>query len=109
MLRANLTGMLQTMPNSQEIALVFIFLEYLMLTRAQVLFLPLSLLFKVEVSYAPRALNKDILKAKPTNMLQTMPNSQEIALVSIFLELMRTQVLFSSFVLVIQGRSELCP
>ena len=53
MLRANLTSMLQTMPNSQEIALVFVFLEYLVLTREQVLFLPLSLLFKVEVSYAP--------------------------------------------------------
>jgi len=81
MLRANLTGMLQTMPNSQEIALVFIFLEYLVLTRAQVLFLALSLLFKVEVSYAPRALNKDILKEKPTNMLQTMPNSKKTSLV----------------------------
>ena len=73
--------MLQTMPNSQEIALVFIFLEYLVLTRVQVLFLPLSLLFKVEVSYAPRALNKDILKAKLTNMLQTMPNSKKTSLV----------------------------
>ena len=61
--------MLQTMPNSQKIALVFIFLEYLVLTRVQVLFLLLSLLFKVEVSYASRALNKDILKAKLTNML----------------------------------------
>ncbi len=70
--------MLQTMPNSQEIALVFIFLEYLVLTRAQVLFLPLSLLFKVEVSYAPRALN---MKAKPTNMLHTMPNSKKTSLV----------------------------
>ena len=49
------------------------------------------------------------MRANLTSMLQTMPNSQEIALVSIFLELMRTQVLFSSFVLVIQGRSELCP
>ena len=73
--------MLQTMPNSQEIALVLIFLEYLMLTREQVLFLSLSLLFKVEVSYAPRALNKDILKAKLTNMLQTMPNSKKTCLV----------------------------
>ena len=52
-----------------------------MLMRAQVLFLPLSLLFKVEVSYAPRALNKDILKAKLTYMLQTMPNSKETGLV----------------------------
>ena len=73
--------MLQTMPNRQEIALVLIFLEYVVLTRAQVLFLPLSLLFKVEVSYAPRALNKDILKAKLSNMLQTMPNSKKICLV----------------------------
>ena len=73
--------MLQTMPNSQEIALVLIFLEYLVLTREQVLFLSLSLLFKVEVSYAPRALNKDILKAKLTNMFQTMPNSKKTCLV----------------------------
>ena len=73
--------MLQTMPNRQEIALVSIFLEYVVLTRAQVLFLPLSLLFKVEVSYAPRAVNKDILKAKLSNMLQTMPNSKKICLV----------------------------
>ena len=31
--------------------------------------------------YAARALNKDILKAKPTNMLQTMPNSKKTSLV----------------------------
>ena len=29
------------------------------------------------MSYAPRALNKDILKEKPTNMLQTIPNSKK--------------------------------
>ena len=52
-----------------------------MLTRAQVLFLPQSLSFKVEVSYAPRALNKDILKAKLTNMLQTIPNNKKTCLV----------------------------
>ena len=69
--------MLQTMPNSQEIPFVLIFLEYLVLTREKVLVLSLSLLFKVEVSYAPRALNKDILKGKLTSMLQTMPNSKE--------------------------------
>ena len=73
--------MLQTMPNSQEIALVFIFLEYLVLTRVQVLLSHLSFLFKVKVSYAPRALNQDILKAKLTNMLQTMPNSKKTCLV----------------------------
>ena len=73
--------MLQTMPNSQEIALVFIFFEYIVLTIAQVLFLSLSLLVKVEVSYAPRALNKDILKAKLINMLQTMHNSKKTCLV----------------------------
>ena len=73
--------MLQTMPNSQKTALVFVFLEYLVLTRAQVLFLPLSLLFKVEVSHVPRALNKDILKAKLINMLQTMPNREKTSLV----------------------------
>jgi len=39
------------------------------------------LLFKVEVSYALRILNQDILKAKPTYMLQTMPNSKETGLV----------------------------
>ena len=33
------------------------------------------------MSYAPRALNKDILKEKPTNMLQTMPNSKKKKLV----------------------------
>ena len=73
--------MLQTMPNSREIALVFILLKYLVLTRAHVLFLTLSLLFMLEVSYAPRALNKDTLKAKLTNMLQTMPNSKKTCLV----------------------------
>ena len=52
-----------------------------MLTRAQVLFSPLSLLFKAEVVYALRALNKDILQANLTHMLQTMPNSQETILV----------------------------
>ena len=39
-----------------------------------------------------------MLRAQPPNMLQTMSNSQEIALVSIFLEdpgLTRAQVLFS--------------
>ena len=81
MLKENITSMLQTMPNSQEIALVFIFLKYLVLTRAQALFLPLSLLVKVEVIYAPRALNKDILKTKLSNMLQTMPNNQKTCLV----------------------------
>ena len=35
------------------------------------------LLFKAEVVYALRALNKDILQANLTNMLQTMPNSLE--------------------------------
>ena len=72
----------------------------------------MSLLFKAEVVYALRALNKDILQANLTNMLQTMPNSQEIALISIFLEdlgLTRAQVLFSPYVLTIQGRSSLCP
>ena len=29
------------------------------------------------MSSAPRALNKDILKERPTNMLQTMPNSKK--------------------------------
>ena len=38
----------------------------------------MSLLFKAEVVYALRALNKDILQANLANMLQTMPNSQEI-------------------------------
>ena len=37
----------------------------------------MSLLFKAEVVYALRALNKDILQANLTNMLQTMPNSQK--------------------------------
>ena len=73
--------MLHAMPNSQEIALVFIFIKYIVLTSGQVLFLNLSLLFKVEVSYAPRALNKDILKAKLSNMLQAMPNSKKSCLV----------------------------
>ena len=41
----------------------------------------MSLLFKAEVVYALRALNKDILQANPTNMLQTMPNSQETIVV----------------------------
>ena len=41
----------------------------------------MSLLFKAEVVYALRALNKDILQANLTNMLQTMPNSQETILV----------------------------
>ena len=36
----------------------------------------MSLLFKAEVVYALRALNKDMLQANLTNMLQTMPNSQ---------------------------------
>ena len=36
----------------------------------------MSLLFKAEVVYALRALNKDILQANLTNMLQNMPNSQ---------------------------------
>ena len=73
--------MLQTMSNSQEIALISIFLEDLGLTRAQVLFSPYVLLFKAEVVYALRALNKDILQANLTDMLQTMPNSQETILV----------------------------
>ena len=73
--------MLQTMSNSQEIALISIFLEDLGLTRAQVLFSPYFLLFKAEVVYALRALNKDILQANLTNMLQTMPNSQETIVV----------------------------
>ena len=73
--------MLQTMPNSQEIALVSIFLEDLVLTRAHVLFFPLSLLFKAKESYALRAVSKDILKAKLTNVLQTMPSGQEKGLV----------------------------
>ena len=41
----------------------------------------MSLLFKAEVVYALRALNKDILQVNLTNMLQTMPNSQETILV----------------------------
>ena len=41
----------------------------------------MSLLFKAEVVYAPRALNKDILQANLINMLQTMPNSQETIVV----------------------------
>ena len=74
--------MLQTMSNSHKIALIFIFLEDLGLTREQVLFSPyMSLLFKAEVVYALRALNKDILQANLTNILQTMPNSQETILV----------------------------
>ena len=36
----------------------------------------MSLLFKAEVVYALRALNKDILQANLTNMLQNMPNSK---------------------------------
>ena len=44
-------------------------------------FLPLSLLFKAKESYALRAVNKDILKAKLTNVLQTMPSGQEKGLV----------------------------
>ena len=36
----------------------------------------MSLLFKAEVVYALRALNKDILQANLTNMLQNMPYSQ---------------------------------
>ena len=51
-----------------------------------------------------------MLRAQPPNMLQTMSNSQEIALISIFLEdlvLTRAQVLFSPYVLTIQGRSSL--
>ena len=36
----------------------------------------MSLLFKAEVVYALRALNKDILQANLTNMPQNMPNSQ---------------------------------
>ena len=39
------------------------------------------LLFKAEVVYALRALNKDILQANLTNLLQTMPNSLETILV----------------------------
>ena len=52
-----------------------------------------------------------MLRANLTNMLQTMPNSQEVALVSIFLEdlvLTRAHVLFSPFVLIIQGKRKLC-
>ena len=41
----------------------------------------MSLLFKAEVVYALRALNKDILQANLTDMLQTKPNSQETILV----------------------------
>ena len=41
----------------------------------------MSLLFKAEVVYALRALNKDILQANLTNMLQTMPNSHETIVV----------------------------
>ena len=41
----------------------------------------MSLLFKAEVVYALRALNKDILQVNLTNMLQTMPNSQETIVV----------------------------
>ena len=41
----------------------------------------MSLLFKAEEVYALRALNKDILQANLTNMLQTMPNSLETILV----------------------------
>ena len=44
-------------------------------------YLPLSLLFKAKESYALRAVSKHILKAKLTNVLQTMPNSQEKGLV----------------------------
>ena len=53
-----------------------------------------------------------MLRAQPPNMLQSMSNNQEIALVSIFLEdlgLTRAQVLFSPYVLTIQGRSSLYP
>ena len=75
--------MLQSMSNSQEIALVSIFLEDLVLTRAQVLFSPcvLTIQGKAEVVYALRALNKDILQANLTNMIQTIANSQETILV----------------------------
>ena len=73
--------MLQSMSNSQEIALVSIFLEDLGLTKHRYYFLPMSLLFKAEVVYALRALNKDILQANLANMLQTMPNSQETIVV----------------------------
>ena len=38
----------------------------------------MSLLFKAEVVYALRALNKDILQA---NLTKTMPNSQETIVV----------------------------
>ena len=41
----------------------------------------MSLLFKAEVVYTLRALNKDILQANLANMLQTMPNSQETIVV----------------------------
>ena len=41
----------------------------------------MSLLFKAEVVYALRALNKDILQANLINMLQTMPNSHETIVV----------------------------
>ena len=41
----------------------------------------MSLLFKAEVVYALTALNKDIVQENLTNMLQTMPNSQETIVV----------------------------
>ena len=74
--------MIQTIANSQKIALVSIFLEDLVLTRAQiVLYLPLSLLFEANVNYTIRALNKDDLKANLSIMIQTIANSQKTTLV----------------------------
>ena len=62
--------------------------------------------------FAFKELYCEMLRAQPPNMLQTMSNSQEIALISKFLEdlgLTRAQVLFSPYFLTIQGRSSLCP
>ena len=73
--------MIQTIANSQKIALVSIFLEDLVLTRAQIVFLPLSLLFKANVIYTIRALNKGALKANLIILIQTIANSQETTLV----------------------------
>ena len=70
--------MLQTMPNSQGNSISF---RVCSVDESASFVSPLSLLFKVEVSYAPRALNKDILKKKLTNMLPTMPNNKKTYLV----------------------------
>ena len=80
MLRAQPPNMLQTMSNSQEIALISIFLEDLVLTRAQVLFSPYVLTIQGRSSLCPYSTEQRHSAANLTNMLQTMPNSQETIL-----------------------------